>query len=103
MPNDAPLPVEIVRDLLALARALYAVTSQDQGAGQGERLLKLRGIGSQLTLALEKAESSKPGSFAHKCAWLICEDAIRDLGQVVGELPAAALVEATGQRLLKKR
>lgn len=103
MPNDGPLPIETVRDLLALARALYAVFSK-MGKGYDAQLLKLRGIGYQLNLALERANESKPGTFKHKNSWLIAEKAVKDLGELVDVyLPAKTLITATGERLLKKR
>jgi len=38
------LPVEVVRDLLGIARAMYAAFS-DMGPEYGTHLMKLRGIG----------------------------------------------------------
>lgn len=102
MPNDGPIPIEVVRDLLALARALYA-TFQSMGPGYSDQLFRLRGVGFQLTLALEKAEGSKPGTFAHRSAWLIADKAAQDLGELVDVyLPAKALISATGDRLRKR-
>jgi len=102
MPYDEPLPVEVVRDLLGIARALYAAFAKQGGASDAQ-LLRLRGIGYQLNLALEKAEQGKAGTLANRSAWLIAEKAAADLGELVdGYVPAKALIAATGDRLAKK-
>lgn len=103
MPNDGQLPVEVVRDLLGIARAMYAAF-QGMGPEYGERLMKLRGVGYQLQLALEKAAKGGPGTFAHRSAWLISEKAAADLAEMVDAfVPARALVRAAGERLAKKK
>jgi len=100
--HDDPIPAEVVRDLLALARALYAAFAKMGPAYDGQ-LFKLRGIGFQLNLALEKAAKGKAGTFANRSAWLIAEKATADLGALVDAyLPARALITATGERLAKK-
>jgi hypothetical protein len=102
VPNDGQIPLEALRDLIALARALYAAL-RNMGPGYSDQLFQLRRIGAQLTLALEKAENSKPGTFAHKSAWLISEDAVRDLGQLVDVyLPARNLLAAASERIFRK-
>jgi hypothetical protein len=103
VPYDGPIPIDALRDLIALARALYA-TFVTMGPAYDDQRFKLRGIGSQLTLALQHAESGGPGTFKHRSAWLIAEKAIADLGEIVGaEMSARALIVASGERLLKRR
>lgn len=101
--NDGPLPVETVRDLLGVTRALYAAI-QAMGPGYSDQLFRLRGIGFQLNLALEKAEKGGPGTLHHRSAWLIAEKAVEDLGVLVdGSLPARMLVISAGERVLKRQ
>lgn len=102
MPHEGPLPVEIVRDLLGVARAMYAAFVE-MGPEYETHRSKLRGIGYQLQLALEKAGRGAPGTLAHRSAWLIAEKAVADLGGLVDKyMPAQLLVKATGKRLAKK-
>lgn len=102
MPNDGPIPIETVRDLLGIARALYAAFVEMGPAYDGQRL-KLRGIGYQLTLAIERAGEGGPGTFKHRAAWLISEKAAADLAEMVDMyLPAKVLIKAAGDRLKKK-
>lgn len=75
MPNDGQLPVEVVRDLLGIARAMYSAF-QGMGPEYSTHLHKLSGIGYQLQLALDKAKQGGPGTFAMRSAWLISEKAV---------------------------
>lgn len=102
MPNEGQLPIEVVRDLLGLARALYAAFGE-MGPAYDDQRFRLRGIGYQLQLALNRASQGGPGTFAHRCAWLIAEKAAKELGELVAaDVSAKALVQATGERLAKK-
>jgi hypothetical protein len=102
LPNDGALPVEVVRDLLGIARAMYAAFQQ-MGPEYGDHLFKLRGIGYQLQLALDKAKQGGPGTFANRSAWLIADKAAKDLAALVDKyMPVQILITATGQRLTKK-
>ena len=103
MPHDGPLPLDALRDLIALTRALY-VTFKGLGKGYDRQLSQLAQIGTKLTHALEKAQRGGPGTWHHRTAWLIAEEATKELGGVVDVyLPAKALITASGERLLKKR
>lgn len=102
MPNDGQLPVEVVRDLLGIARAMYAAFAE-MGPEYKDHMFRLRGIGFQLQLALDKAAKGGPGTFAMRSAWLISEKAAADLGALVDKcMPAQLLIRATGERLAKK-
>lgn len=93
----------MLRDLIALCRAFY-VTFRDLGQGYDEQLAQLSAIGAKLTRALEKAERGGPGTWNHRTAWVMAEEATQELGRVVDVyLPAKALITASGARLLKKR
>lgn len=81
---------------------MYAAFAE-MGPEYDEQRFRLRGVGFQLQLAIEKAENGGPGTFANRSAWLIAEKAAQDLGAIVGEqVPAIALVRAAGERLAKK-
>jgi hypothetical protein len=101
--RETQLPVEVVRDLLGIARALYAALVE-LGPDYDTPRFKLRGIGYQLNLALERAGQGGPGTFPHRCSWLIAEKALDDLNVLIdAHLPAKALLKATEDRLLKQR
>ena len=102
MSHEDKFPVEVAQDLLAITRALYVLYS-GYGPAFADQAFRLRGIGRQLHLAIERAAEGGPGTFKNRCAWLITEEAIQHLGEVVGDVRGAALIEATGQRLAKKR
>jgi hypothetical protein len=76
---------------------------QGMGPEYGTHLMRLRGIGFQLQLALDKAKQGGPGTFAIRPAWLISEKAAKDLADMVDKyLPAQVLIRATGERLAKE-
>lgn len=103
LPHDGPLPLDALRDLIALCRAFY-VTFRSLGQGYDEQLTQLTAIGAKLSRALEKAEKGGPGTWNHRTAWLLAEEATLELGRAVDVyLPAKALITASGERLLKKR
>jgi hypothetical protein len=78
------LPVEAIRDLLGICRALYAVWREHRPATENE-LGELRGIGQDLRAALELAKKSKPDTVGHRAAWGKAERAMRRLGELVNE------------------
>jgi hypothetical protein len=89
--------------MIALTRSFY-VTFKGLGKGYDTQLAQLTRIGAKLNRALEKAERGAAGTWHHKNAWLLAEEATKELGQVVDVfLPAKALITASGERLLKKR
>lgn len=103
VPHDGPIPLEALQDLIALTRALY-VTFKGLGKGYDRQLAQLAQIGAKLTRALDKAQKGGPGTWNHRTAWLMAEEATKELGDVVDVfLPAKALITASGERLLKKR
>jgi len=103
VPYEGPIPLEALRDLIALTRSLY-VTFKGMGQGYDTQLSALTAIGAKLTRALTKAQEGGPGTWPHRTAWLIAEEATKELGEVVDVyLPAKALITASGERLLRKR
>ena len=103
VPYDGPIPLDALRDLIALTRALY-VTFKGMGQGYDTQLSALPAIGAKLPRALAKAREGGPGTWPHRTAWLLAEEATQALGEAVDVyLPAKALITASGERLLKKR
>jgi hypothetical protein len=98
--NKPPLPLDVVRDLLAIARALYLATPPEES----ERRAALIAVGDELKLALELARRGGPGSIGNSAAWNRAEEATRRLCSLVD---AAALLEpvvsATAERFRRKR
>jgi hypothetical protein len=101
MPPDASFPVEAVRDLLGIARALFAARQREL-ATQPE-LDELAAIGKKLALALKLSKSSK-GSLGAKAARKHAEEACTRLGRVISQsLPAALVVEAACVRVRRRQ
>lgn len=103
VPYDGPIPLDALRDLIALTRTLY-VTFKSLGSGYDEQIERLGQIGAKLGRALDKAQKGGPGTWNHRTAWIMAEEATAELGRVVDMfLPAKALITAGGERLLRKR
>jgi hypothetical protein len=92
----------LVREFIGIARALYAAFIE-MGPAYDDQRDKLRGIGYQLQLALQRAGEGGPGTFKHRAAWLMATKAADDLMAMVDVyLPARTLLKATSERLAKK-
>ena len=103
MPYDGPIPIDALKDLIALCRVLY-VTFRGLGTGYDTQIAKLTQIGTKLQRALDKSQKGGPGTWNHRTAWMMAEEATAELGELVDVfLPAKALITASGERLLKKR
>jgi len=101
-PREAPIPIEALRDLIGLCRALY-LAWRTNGAGPVE-LDELASIGRDLRSALKLAKSTKPDTVGHRAAWSRAEDATRRLGHVVSALePLKPTVEAASRRVCGER
>lgn len=95
-----PLPVEQVRDLLGVARAVYAARKEHK-ASKAE-LERLALAGRRLRHALHLVELPGPNNLS--AAWFQCEEAVQALAQSVDALtPAEWLVEASTKRVSGKR
>jgi hypothetical protein len=103
VPHDGQLPLEALQDLISLTRVLF-LTFRGMGKGYDTQLAQLTQIGSKLRRALDKAQRGGPGTWNHRTAWIMAEEATAQLGEVVDVyLPAKALITASGERLLKRR
>lgn len=93
-----PLPLEAVRDLLGICRALFAARKREH-APKAE-LEELREIGSALVKALELARRTEPNTVGHRSAWDRAEMATERLMRVVSAtMTAGPLVEAAVVRV----
>jgi hypothetical protein len=80
--------------MIAPCRSLY-VTFKGMGQGYDKQLEQLTKVGSKLNRALEKAQGI--GDWNRKMAWILAEEATKELGEVVDVyLPAKALITASG-------
>ncbi|HEY0469296.1 MAG TPA: hypothetical protein VGC79_34125 [Polyangiaceae bacterium] len=77
-----PLPIETVRDLLGIVRALYAFQRAKGNHGYAR---ELQGAGGRLREALALA-IRKGNADAHAEAWRLADDAIATIARVQGSL-----------------
>jgi hypothetical protein len=82
-PRDQ-LPVEAVRDLLGICRALYRAWYQTRPATE-HQLGELRAIGQDLKAAIELATRCEPDTVGHRAAWGKAERAMKRLGTLITE------------------
>jgi hypothetical protein len=102
MTRPDALPAEAVRDLVGIARAMYAAKKRD-GAPEPE-LEELVAIGKKLKHALDLARRSGPNTLGHRAAWANAEEATSRLVRIVGVTTSAALlVEAAAIRVRQIR
>jgi hypothetical protein len=92
------LPLEAVRDLLGIVRAMYAAAKRE-GAPE-ERLSELVEIGKQLRGATDLARRTEPDTNGHRAAWMRAEEACKRLGALVTlQESAVPMVAAAASRL----
>ena len=76
VPNYSdPPPVEAIRDLLGICRALWAA-AKAEGAGE-RRLAEIEAAGKDLKLAIGMAQKTSAGSVGHRRAWATCRAGLR--------------------------
>lgn len=99
MPRQSDrLPRETVRDLLAIARGLYAVR-RDAGASEGE-LARLTEAGKHFAQALELSKT-EPDTVGHRAAWSWANKGLAALADAIAgdSVPVADFVAQWGKRL----
>jgi hypothetical protein len=90
------LPLEAVRDLLGIARAMYAAKKRE---GIFDVLPELEAIGKKLALAL-KLGRGDPDTIGHRAAWGHAEEATSRLMKLITvSTLAAPIVEAAAIRV----
>lgn len=96
--RDEPFPLEAVRDLLGVVRAMYAA-ARERGAGRAE-LAKIARVGRELSEAIDLAVSTRPSTVGQRAAWQRAEEATRKAGDLVDALtPAEPLLVAARGRV----
>jgi hypothetical protein len=91
------IPLEAVRDLLGIARAMYAAAKRQGASADVEELAE---IGKKLKLALDLAKKAGPDSIGHRAAWDHAEVACSRLIRLISATtPAAPIVEAATVRI----
>ncbi len=91
--RDDALPLDALRDLIGVVRALYRALRAE--SGHPVTLEDLRTIGSELVEALELARKCDAGTLGHVAAWAKAERATAALGKLVQEsMPLKPAVEA---------
>lgn len=96
--RDDPLPLEAVRDLPGVVRAIYAA---ELARGAGPPVLRrIERVGRLLADALDLAATTEPGTVGHRAAWRKAEDAVVSVGDFVDALtPAERIVGAAQGRV----
>jgi hypothetical protein len=93
------LPLEAVRDLLGITRALYAAWKRDMGISRPD-LEELAAIGKELKTALDLAKKTSPETIGMAAAWDRAESACARLGRLISiNIPLAPTVEAAAVRI----
>jgi len=91
-----PKPIEIVRHILGIARAVYVEWSPYSGPIE---LDELKSIGSDLREAYQRLLKAGPGTAAQAAAYAQAEQATQRLGILVGEHTSTrAIVRAVGTK-----
>lgn len=99
VPADEPFPKEAVRDLIGIARGLYLALRR-MGPGHGQQLSRVTAVGAKLSRALDKASKGGPGTWNQTTAWLMAEEAAKELGELVDMyMPAKVLINAVSSRV----
>lgn len=90
-------PIETLRDLLGIARAVYVEWAPSAGPIE---LDELRSLGAELRVAYQRVLRARPGTAASAAAWSQADRATHRLGVLVGEHTSTkALVRAIGSKL----
>jgi hypothetical protein len=97
----APLPLDAVRDLLAICRALY-VAYRDEGPTAAHRLAAIEGIGIDLRSALDLARRCAPDTVGHRAAWGKVDRALAALAEVE-DAPLRPGLLAAVERVRRRR
>jgi len=98
-PRDARIPLQALRDLVGICRALYAAWKKERA--HPIELEELAGIGKALAEALTLARKTEPDTLGHRAAWSRAEEATQRLGHLIGKLePLHLTVEAATARAL---
>jgi len=97
MPLNDANPIDTLRDILGIARALYLECAP---SADPIELDELRAIGADLRDAYERMLRARPGTAAYATACDKADQATQRLGSLLGDYASTrALVRAVGSRL----
>ena len=100
--RDDPIPLEALRDLLGIVRALYAAWAREKASPIA--LEELHQVGRELAQALALAQRSPPGTLGHAAAWNRSERATEALGKLVqGSMPLKPALDTAVDRVFAAR
>ena len=94
------LPRTVVRDLLGIARALYATRNADGASADELGLIERAGKAFATSLELSLIE---PGTVGHRASWGWAEKGLTLLGEALQGDELGRAVEAIGERLRVRR
>jgi hypothetical protein len=95
---EAPLPLEAIRDLIGICRALYAASKADGTTASD--LDHLRYIGAMLTEAYRLGHGARPHTKRYDTAWTKAEDGVAALGGYIQrEVTLRPAIDAAGKRI----
>lgn len=92
------MPKELVMDLIAITRLLYA--KEQAGDGHPVKLQEIADIGRSLKIALDMSKC-EPGSMGQGVAWQRSEEALEKLGDLLKGQEVQPLLDTLGSRMLK--
>jgi hypothetical protein len=93
------IPLEALRDLLAIVRALFVAGLENKG--HPVDLEVLRQIGSELAIALDLASRCDPDTLGHAAAWNRAERATKTLGELIdATMPLRPVLDAAVARAM---
>ena len=96
MPSEVN-PLDTLRDVLGIARAVYVEWSPHAGPIEMD---ELRWVGSELRQAYQRLLKARPGTAPWKAAWSQADQATERLGILLGAYTSTrALVRAVGIKL----
>jgi hypothetical protein len=99
--NPGVLPKDLVLDLIAITRLLYA--KEHAADGRPVKLQEIADVGRSLKMALDMATKCEAGTIGMRAAWDRADNAVEALSALLAEERALPLLHTVQARLLKIR
>jgi hypothetical protein len=97
--RDQPFPLQAVRDLIGLVRAMAAACEPDERV----RRQRLARVEHELEEAMGLAAETGPDTVGHRAAWTRAERAIAELGELDDVLlRLKPVLDAARERVLRR-
>src|SRR5262245_26203197 len=98
LPQHGQLPIDRVRDLLGIARAMYAA-ERKRNPGSW-RVQRIAAAGKAFSTALELAAGSAPNTMGHRASWMHAQRGIELLSECIDlTMALGPVLEAAGARV----